>query len=317
MKNKKLWNTSFVFGCVLVVFVLSSCEMFTNSLGKQFARDADEKKELLRNSSAADLAAMAADGGATSKDTSVAIMEVLGENPKELLTLTPVEKKAVLDLALGATVSISTLTGIIDDIDIDNIESMGDDPAVVKKLIDTVFEGVTGFDTTAITTLLTDKDALQEIDPSTLANAAIATVIQVAKKTEIMGKFLDSIDPNASIDPDALPEIGDIDFEKDSPSFIVGKFLAGTEPKKDKLTPAEFEAETKVFKQTEKELEAALSVVQLLLTGSTTVPGATEPVTRPTTELADVKILGLIDLSAILSGFGGKTDDKSNGTSTT
>lgn len=271
MKKSFLWNIGSICGIVLLS-TLFSCDLYTSSIGENVVRD---QSEVLKNASASALAEMAAGVESANPETAVAIMELLGNKKDELKSLTIEEKEAILNLALDTTVSIGKLTEIAKPL-LDG-GSISDDDA--KKIVKDILNNVNSFNTDALTTLLEDPDTLKNADPSVLANAAIASIAQVATNVGVE-KFTD----------DAL----NINFEEDTPDDIVNKLLGtdGTEEDKD-------------------ELLAAITVVKLLQDpanhfGTNGTDSAGKVVTRNDIKPEDVKLLGLVSLDDILKGLGGK-----------
>lgn len=266
MKKSFLWNIGSICGMALL-FTLFSCDLYTNSIGEKVARD---QSKVLKNASASDLAEMAAGVESANPETAVAIMELLANKTDEVKNLTIEQQEAILNLALDTTVSIGKLTDIAKPLLDDIGGSISDDDA--KNMVKDILNSVNSFNTGALTTLLGDKKTMEFADPSVLANAAIASIAQVAA----------SID--GGVDKFTNTTLS-IDFAKNSPDEIVTKLLGknGTQENKD-------------------ELLVAIKVVKLLQDPTNSNGSG---IIRNDIKPEDVKLLGLVSLDQILQGLGG------------
>lgn len=275
MKKSFFWDIGFMCGIAILLFTSFSCNLYTSSLGNDLARN---QLKVLKNASVSTLADIAAGVESANPETAAAIMELLGNKNGELTNLNIEQKEAILNLALDTTVPISTLTNIAKPLIDDLNGNVSDDDA--RKIVTDMLNSVNTFDTTALTTLLSDKDAMENADPSVLANAAVATIAQVGAK-------LDG-DVDAFIDSDK-----NIDFKNETTDEIVKKLLEDKDGKP--LTTSEEDKDA---------LIAAVNVVKMLQDPSN--PSSNDAgVTRPDLDPQDVKLLGLFSLDDILSGFGG------------
>lgn len=285
---KKKIEKHIICVCVSVVtlLMLSSCEMFTTSWGKNSVRD---QPEVFADFSASDLAKMASSIEFANPETAKAIMEALAKKKNDLTGLNKEEKEAILDLALDTTLPMSSLMDIAKDL-LKNLgsssdENIGGDDA--KEMLTEIFDAVNSFDTTAVTTLLTDKTTLQTADPSTLANAAIATLAQVAKSLGPLGSDLFMGTGSGLADVT-------IDFKTQTPDKIVEELLKNA---------GVLGIDSAIVDENKDNLTAAITVLKLLSTGKVDLDG--DDVTRE--DLDDVKLLGIVSLDDILGGLGGGT----------
>lgn len=265
----KLHITYSIFCITVLLSTLFSCELYTSSLAKELARDQDE---ILKNLSASALADMATGIESANPETAKAIMKTLGHISQEELTSLLIEdKEAILNLALDATIPIGALKSITEPL-IDGGDDVSDDEAT--DMVTNIINNSNAFDTTALTTLLSDKKTMETADPSTLANAAVASITQIANRVDGgADKFTD---------PD-----NNIDFEGESTEVIVEKLL-GKDPN-----------------ETDKdELSVAINVIKLLQNPDDPVANGTG-VERHDIDSNDVTVLGVISLDDILSGLGG------------
>lgn len=268
MKKKFLRNIGVV--CITAI-TLSACSMFTTSLGANLVRD---QRELFATLNASALAKMADNIESANLDTANAIMEALGNKKDELLNLPLNDKEAILDLALDTTIPIGNVLDIVDGLVSGETVETNDAEILINKIFDNVNE----FDTTALRALLSDPETLQKADPLTLANAAIASIAQVAKKVGI-DNFAKGKD---------LPDLTDLDMD---PAIAAAALLP------DDATPAE-----------QADLVVALAVIKLLQGGKPLVDG--ETVERADIVPEDIKLLGVISLADILDGISGKGEEE-------
>lgn len=248
---------------MLVLFVscltFASCSLFTTSLGKSFARD---PSAMLENATTSDLIELAKGSESANPDVAAGILNELSKKDKtEIIELSTEDKQDVLKLAVDATISMGTISGALDSVDMENLENIDADE-VIGNLVDSITE----FDTAIIDTLFTDPKTLATADPSVLADAAIVSLIQVVGKDGITKLMEDG---------------GDIDFSSSKPEVIAESILSAADISDDE------KAEKK------DSLKATANVIKLLTGKEVTV--GDETVTRDD-ELADIKILGLVSL---------------------
>lgn len=157
---------------VISLIAFGSCQMFTTSLGKGFARD--QTKQLAKASSAE-----LADALATPKDskTATAILEVLAtKDTAEIQALSNEQKAAVLNTALDASVTIQDLKDQASAL-------LGEGDTDTNQIITNICNAVNPVNTAAIVAILSGDTS--SIDASSLANASLALVAQVAKATDV------------------------------------------------------------------------------------------------------------------------------------
>lgn len=157
---------------VISLIGFGSCQMFTTSLGKDLARD--QTKQLAKASSAE-----LADALATPKDskTATAILEVLAtKDTAEIQALSNEQKAAVLNTALDASVTIQDLKDQASAL-------LGEGNTDTNQIITNICNAVNPVNTAAIVAILNGDTS--SIDASSLANASLALVAQVAKATDV------------------------------------------------------------------------------------------------------------------------------------
>ncbi len=247
---------------MLVLFVscltFASCSLFTTSLGKSFARD---PSAMLENATTSDLIELAKGSESANPDVAAGILNELSKKDKtEIIELSTEDKQDVLKLAVDATISMGTISGALDSVDMENLENIDADE-VIGNLVDSITE----FDTAIIDTLFTDPKTLATADPSVLADAAIVSLIQVVGKDGITKLMEEGVNINSSSEPEAIA--------------------------KSILSAADISDDEKAEKI--DSLKATANVIKLLTGNSVTV--GDETVTRDD-EFADIKILGLVSL---------------------
>lgn len=247
---------------MLVLFVscltFASCSLFTTSLGKSFARD---PSAMLENATTSDLIELAKGSESANPDVAAGILNELSKKDKtEIIELSTEDKQDVLKLAVDATISMGTISGALDSVDMENLENIDADE-VIGNLVDSITE----FDTAIIDTLFTDPKTLATADPSVLADAAIVSLIQVVGKDGITKLMEEGVNINSSSEPEAIAE-----------SILSAADISDDE-KAEKIDS----------------LKATANVIKLLTGNSVTV--GDETVTRDD-EFADIKILGLVSL---------------------
>jgi hypothetical protein len=178
---------------VISLIAFGSCQMFTTSLGKGFARDQTKQ---LEKASSGDLATTLAT--ATDSDTSRAILEVLADKPDaEIEALSNEQKATVLNTALDATVSIQDLKDQALAL-LKQGESGKGEETSTKDIIKSICNAVNAVDTGAIVTILNGD--ISNVDSGALANASLALVAQVAKATDVTQVMENFETKNADID---------------------------------------------------------------------------------------------------------------------
>lgn len=209
---------------VISLIAFGSCQMFTTSLGKGFARDQTKQ---LEKASSGDLATTLAT--ATDSDTSRAILEVLADKPDaEIEALSNEQKATVLNTALDATVSIQDLKDQARAL-LEQGESGEDEETSTEDIIKSICNAVNAVDTGAIVTILNGN--ISNVDSGALANASLALIAQVAKATDVT-QVLDNMANNTVLD---FTDSGSITKE------VVTNILGGpdaTEETKANLTAA-------------------------------------------------------------------------------
>lgn len=172
---------------VISLIAFGSCQMFTTSLGKGFARDQTKQ---LEKASSGDLA----DALATPKDskTATAILEVLAtKDTAEIQALSNEQKAAVLNTALDASVTIQDLKDQASAL-------LGEGDTDTNQIITNICNAVNPVNTAAIVAILSGDTS--SIDASSLANASLALVAQVAKATDVTQVMKNFETKNADID---------------------------------------------------------------------------------------------------------------------
>jgi len=274
---KKNPTTVLLCGTLCIAGILcTSCGMFTTSLAKNLQRD---QKDIFKNASARELAAFADGNTAANPKTMAALMDALGtKSPSELKSLSVKEKEAVLDLALGTSMPLKKVSDIAQ-------ETLADmkDPAKKKdaaeNMLKKLLNGVNTFDTTAPVHLLNDPQTLREADAGSLANAALATILQTVAQNGF-----ETIRNNIGVDK--------INFKTQTPDEIVRRMLNNPPPN-----------ETPEAKKSREALKAAVTVVRLLSGAEVDTPDG--KIKRDSTA-DDAKLLGTLSLTDILQAFNKK-----------
>ncbi len=247
--NKILFS---IISCVVCLF-LTSCDFFTTSFAKDLVRPADE---MFKEANTADLVDLAKDAASTNPDVAAGIMNELANRPDELKDLDIKDREEILGLAVDATLPMSAITGALENIDLENMENMTEEDTVA--IIDSVFENIAEFDTGALQTLLADPNTLETADTSTLADAAIVSLVQTVGSDGIK---------NLMDNAGSINTTGTVDDVVNSIAVATG-----------------------VDDSKKGDLQTTAKVIQLLM-------GQDGVTARDSEELAGTKILGLISLS--------------------
>lgn len=160
-----------------VVFTLSSCEIFTTSIGKGLARD---NTEMYASQNASDLIDFAKTSEAINDPAvSAQILEALGKK-NNLTDLSNEDKNTVLELLIGSTITMDTISQTLN-----SIQTLEGDDEVVG-LLDTLLNSITDADTSAVAQLFTDPDSLENMDPFNAMLASMCIMAQVAKDEQVI-----------------------------------------------------------------------------------------------------------------------------------
>lgn len=160
-----------------VVFTLSSCEIFTTSIGKGLARD---NTEMYASQNASDLIDFAKTSEAINDPAvSAQILEALGTK-NNLTDLSNEDKNTVLELLIGSTITMDTISETLN-----SIQTLEGDDEVVT-LLDTLLNSITDADTSAVAQLFTDPDSLENMDPFNAMLASMCIMAQVAKDEQVI-----------------------------------------------------------------------------------------------------------------------------------
>lgn len=165
---------------IAAIFTLSSCEIFTTSIGKGLARD---NTEIYDKQSSVDLIKLAATPEAINDPVvSAQILESLGKKG-DLTELSADEKDVVLNLMIGSTITTDTISETLD-----LMQTLSDDEGVVT-LFDTLLNSIEDADINAVVMLLSDEGSLDEMNPFNTMMAAMCVMAQVAKDEEGISTF--------------------------------------------------------------------------------------------------------------------------------
>ena len=287
---KKITFNVCLYSALCTVCVLFfSCEMFTTSLAKGARRD---PRETLKNLSASELIAFSQTTYTADSGILTATFELLGKkNKEELKTLSLKEKEQALGLLPEAGFPVKNLKTIAAEAF--QVGQSGateeSDKAFVQKLI----IAVQLFDTEAASTLLTDREVMQNTDPEKLATAAVTLMIRVTaqvgheKIKEKIQDFITSTPPT----PPPPPGGSVIDF-KTMPVGDIVKAMLGANGSPNAIgTPSNRTA-----------LTAAVSAIKLLSGDAAAEDSDGHPVDR-TIEPATVKVGGRFPLDKLLKAF--------------
>lgn len=160
-----------------VVFTLSSCEIFTTSIGKGLARD---NTEMYASQNASDLIDFAKTSEAINDPAvSAQILKALGTK-NNLTDLSNEDKNTVLELLIGSTITMDTISETLN-----SIQTLEGDGEVVT-LFDTLLNSITDADTSAVAQLFNDPASLEDMDPFNAMLASMCVMAQVAKDEQVI-----------------------------------------------------------------------------------------------------------------------------------
>ncbi|HZK20347.1 MAG TPA: hypothetical protein VFC68_06450 [Treponemataceae bacterium] len=265
-------NRIFVTLLVAVLFLITSCEFFTHSLGEGFARD---QAKLLAKSSASSI--LTASGSMSEK----AILEALGTKSKEELKgLSKSDKETVLNITFDGSLNTSQIAPLADEFL--NNQSGTSPEQGMQNLANQLVDLITPVNTSAAQELLNDQQTLETVAGNQLANAAFALLAQSAKELnnssppiDIMGN-MGNQEPPLNLQTSTTQDI--VDAMLDNPT-------SANENASDQLVTA-----INTLK--------VLSGAPIDLDGN----GTTEVVPRPENE--DITLFGALPLTDLLSQIG-------------
>lgn len=187
----------YAFILLTVAFTLSSCEIFTTSVGKNLARD---NSEIYDKQSSSDLIELATTPEAINDpEVSAQILEALGKK-NDLTSLSAEEKDVVLNLMIGSTITTDTISETLE-----SIQNLTEDAEVVD-LFDTLLDTVDDADINAVVMLLNDPNSLDQMNPFNAMMSAMCIMAQVAKDEEGISTFsninqaIDELNNGTSVD---------------------------------------------------------------------------------------------------------------------
>lgn len=183
MKNK-ISKYSFLFLLLLAVFLVSSCDFFTNSVLSFAARDTAETVK----STPTNALVSAGSNPSVVGDQNMAqtYLEELGNRPEDLENLKTEEAENVMNLATAALLPVSNFQSILDSmVDNGNQEGgEGENPEQDNNnILASILDSIPSVDTTALEKVLENEKTVQEADISTTAMATIS-LLGSAIKTE-------------------------------------------------------------------------------------------------------------------------------------
>lgn len=163
-----------------VVFTLSSCEIFTTSVGKGLARD---NSKIYDKQSSSDLVELASSAEAINDpEISAQILEALGRK-EDLTSLSGDQKNTVLNLMIGATITSDAMSSVVENFE--NLSGDGD----IQEIIEDMLNSIGDADTAAVSTLLSDNESLSQLDPLTGCLASLCLIAQVARDENLTDSF--------------------------------------------------------------------------------------------------------------------------------
>ncbi|MBQ0162886.1 MAG: hypothetical protein KBS84_06990 [Treponema sp.] len=163
---------------IAAIFTLSSCEIFTTSIGKGLARD---NTEMYASQNASDLIDFAKTSEAINDPAvSAQILKALGTK-NNLTDLSNEDKNTVLELLIGSTITMDTISETLNSIQAEELNNDG-----VVNLLDTLLNSITDADTSAVVQLFTDPDSLENMDPFNAMLASMCIMAQVAKDEQVI-----------------------------------------------------------------------------------------------------------------------------------
>ncbi|MGI5173860.1 hypothetical protein H0R92_09710 [Treponema sp. OMZ 840] len=265
MKKKKVFYAVLHVLLCAVLILCVSCEMFTTSLAKGARRN---QKEFLKKASASELIAFSQSSYSSNAETMAAVLDLLsGKSADELKGLSLTEKEQALNLTFEATFPFSTIKKIGETAAQAGNNSVSG--ADVKNMVDEVINSLNSFDTAASAALLSDPEAMRKADPSQLANAAVAVLLQTT----------------ASVYQNLTNNVTPENLKAKTPQTIANDIL-GPGPDADGKKAA---------------LKASLEALKLLSGGQAYDSEGT--VVGRTIQPEDVNLLGVVSLADVLSQF--------------
>lgn len=182
---------------IAAIFTLSSCEIFTTSVGKGLARD---NTEMYASQNASDLIDFAKTSEAINDPAvSAQILKALGTK-NNLTDLSNEDKNTVLELLIGSTITMDTISETLN-----SIQTLEGDEEVVT-LFDTLLDTVEDADINAVVMLLNDTNSLDQMNPFNAMMSAMCIMAQVAKDEEGISTFsninqaIDKLNNGTSVD---------------------------------------------------------------------------------------------------------------------
>jgi hypothetical protein len=177
----------------VVAFSTSCKQLFTTSFGAGLARTGSVVSS---TATVSDLLDIAESGEAADKQVATDILNALATKPADVANLTTDEQQTVLDLALDATVEMSTVLDALQTVlDSGGATSSTD---VINAILDSVNTSV---DLTAVTAILGDPTAAAEVPVASLVTASVAVLADVAETvgSATIQTIMESADRDAAI----------------------------------------------------------------------------------------------------------------------
>lgn len=186
---------------ILIMFLITSCNFFTTSLGTGLKRDLSKTYSKVDTKNLAQM--INTSSIISDKEAGKTLLEELGKR-NDISSLPPSSQDDVLNLMVNSSISTETLTNTLKTLE--NVNEESDAKQIAKDIlssIDTV-------DVNATKAILENTENFENLTDTTVALATVCLVAQVAKDagivdktdmiTEEIQKFIDGNGETTSVD---------------------------------------------------------------------------------------------------------------------
>ncbi len=161
----------FFFTSLLFVCLIMSCELFSKPL-YSFSRDISG---IIGSMSTADLAGNIDKLASDPQKAADVLNELSGRNQDEINNLSKGDKENLLKAGTSAILPVSQLGDVVEQL------TNGDESMDFATIMDSLSQGAPAINTTALETVLKDKEILKTTDASTLAFSAASLIVNTVK----------------------------------------------------------------------------------------------------------------------------------------
>lgn len=164
---------------ILIMFLITSCNFFTTSLGTGLKRDLSKTYSKVDTKNLAQM--INTSSIISDKEAGKTLLEELGKR-NDISSLPPSSQDDVLNLMVNSSISTETLTNTLKTLE--NVNEESDAKQIAKDIlssIDTV-------DVNATKAILENTENFENLTDTTVALATVCLVAQVAKDADIVDK---------------------------------------------------------------------------------------------------------------------------------